>query len=153
MNIPLESFSLEYPNMRAGRFTLQAGEEIPIHIHENQFGFAYLLSGKCQITTYVVEEIENELMLLTLDMKQELIAHNYSVLTPKINAHQIYAVEDTTFLDIFAPGSPRGELTTYLDIISSEKNNTQLVGKKISIAEVTLPASLVDIKDSYTKIM
>src|ERR1700722_5952478 len=99
----MNDFTLNYPNMRVSRFNLQAGERIPLHIHQHQFGLVYLIKGKCIITSYKVDKLEEELFQLTLDKKQELLNHSYCILTPQINAHEIYVVENSTFLDIFAP--------------------------------------------------
>ena len=148
----LENFSFHYPNMRISRFSLKAGEKIPLHIHRNQFGLAYLLYGKCLVKTYEVEKIDEEQLLLTLNAQQELSTHSYCVITPKINAHQIHALEDSTFLDVFAPGLAEEKLSDYLDIIKSEKNGLRLTAKKMSIEDVELPVSLLKNMDSYTKI-
>lgn len=149
---PLANFALHYPNMRIGRFLLGAGERIPVHIHAGQFGMAYLLKGKCVVTTYVIDEINDEQVSLTLDSKQTLTAETYSILTPQKNAHQIEAVEDCIFLDVFAPGKSEGKLSDYLEIIKSEQNGSRLIGRKIATEEVDLPESLKSCHANYTEI-
>ena len=109
--------------MRIGRFVLKAGEKIPLHIHAGQFGLAYLLSGKCNISTYLVAETGHEFHL-TLDKKQILTAHTYSILTPKVNAHQIEVIEECVFLDIFAHAThyiAEGEL---MQLVNCNNPNT-----------------------------
>jgi hypothetical protein len=149
----LASFALHYPNMRMGRFLLKAGERIPIHIHAGQFGLAYLLQGKCVLTTYIVEAINDEEVFLTLDSKQTLTADSYSVITPQNNGHQIDAIEDCVFLDVFAPGQSEGKLSDYLEIIKSEQNGSRLIGRKIAAEEVDLPESLKNCHANYTEIV
>jgi len=138
--------------MRIGRFVLKAGEKIPLHIHAGQFGLAYLLSGKCNISTYLVAETGHEFHL-TLDKKQILTAHTYSILTPKVNAHQIEVIEECVFLDIFAPGKAEGKLSDFLEIIQEKKNGAQLVARKIPLEKVVLPQSLLNNIDNYLAVV
>lgn len=149
---PLANFAFHYPNMRMGRFQLKAGERIPIHIHADQFGLAYLLRGKCVLTTYIVEAINDEEVSLTLDSKQTLTADTYSVITPQNNGHEIEAIEDCVFFDVFAPGKREGKLSDYLEIIKSEQNGSRLIGRKIATEEVDLPESLKSCHANYTEI-
>lgn len=148
----LENIALNYPNMRVHRITLKAGEEIPIHMHTGQFGFMYLLCGKCRLTTYSIEELRDEQFMLTLDSNHEIIAHDYATLTPYLNAHQIHAIEDSVFLDIFAPGKDEGKLSDYLEIISSEQNSSRIIGRKMSIEDVKLPDTLSNNMICHTEI-
>lgn len=150
--MPLDDFALHYPNMRIGRFTLKAGETIPLHIHANQFGLAYLLEGKCQVTTYDVAPMEDELFLLTLRNQEDLTAHSYTMLTPKTDAHEIYAIEDSILLDIFAPGKAEGMVSEYLDVIKTNKDDTQLTAKIAIIESVKLPESLSNNTISFINI-
>lgn len=41
-------------------FALKAGEKIPLHIHLDQFGLAYLLQGKYILSVYAIDKIEDE---------------------------------------------------------------------------------------------
>lgn len=145
----VENFFLHYPNMRIGRSVLKSGDKIPIHVHTNQFGFGYLLKGKCIISTYEISDIGNESFSLVLTNKQTLTAGNYSILTPKINAHQIDVIEDSIFLDIFAPGKAEGMPSDYLKIIKTDEDGKRLIGKKVSIEDVELPASVKEGIGSY----
>jgi len=149
----LENFDYHFPNMRLGRFTLKAGEKISIHIHSGQFGFVYLLKGKCVLFTYKVDEIDNGLLELNLDSKETIVTDAYSIMTPKKNAHLIEAVEDSIFLDIFAPGKSGGErLSDYLDIIKSEQNDSRLIARTISTEYAQLPESLKNESNGYTEV-
>jgi len=136
----LEDFTLNYPNMRVSRFSLKVGEKIPLHVHQNQFGLAYLIQGRCLVTSYVVNKTNDDLFLLTLDKKQELLQHSYCILTPQVNAHEIYAHEDSIFLDIFAPGNNGERISDYLKVVS-DKNGSQLTAIKMSSEETKLLAS------------
>lgn len=149
---PLANFAFHYPNMRMGRFQLKAGERIPIHIHADQYGLAYLLQGKCVLTTYIIEALNDDEVVLTLNSKQTLTADSYSVITPQNNGHEIEAIEDCVFFDVFAPGQGEGRLSDYLEIIKSEQNGSRLIGRKIATEEVGLPESLKNNHDNYTEI-
>lgn len=148
----LENFALHYPKMRISRFSLKAGEKIPLHIHANQFGLVYLLKGKCDLSTYTVDKIDRKRFLLLLDSKQMLTEDSYSILTPKKNAHQIDIIDDSIFLDIFSPGSTKKTLSVFLDIIESEQNGTRLVTKKTLMNNIKLPASLKADADDFIQI-
>jgi hypothetical protein len=153
----LGNFSWHYPNMRIGRFNLKAGEKIPLHIHENQFAMAYLLTGKCVVKTYQIEKIASNKYLLELSAEQIMEAHDYSILTPKINAHEIEVTEDAVFLDVFAPGKQEGRLSEYLKVVNTELDEVvikedQLVAEIVPFAAVEIPESLLTNLTSFTEV-
>ncbi len=112
---------INFPKMRVGRFPLKKGEKIPLHIHYKQYGLAYLLSGRCFIKSYNILERDKEELSLMLFNEIEIQQHDYQILTPTLNAHEILAIEDCLFLDIFSPGKQAGLLSEYLEILE-EKN-------------------------------
>lgn len=138
----LINLDLCYPNMRVARFSLKAGEVIPLHLHKDQFGLVYLLYGKCSVITYHVNEMNDGLFRLQFNNKEIITANTYTVLTPNINAHEIEALEECTFLDIFSPGKSDGPLSSYLQIMDKEENTQAIIAKKISIEKANLPSSL-----------
>lgn len=144
----LEDFSLDYPTMKVGRFTLKAGEKIPLHIHQNQYGLAYLLVGQCQIKTYEIVSIDEHLCELTLTSDSIKNVNDYCVLTPTINAHEITAIDNSTFLDVFSPGSQSGYLSTYLKVVTEQNPIGNVIAEKILIDDVDLPKSLKNNKSN-----
>lgn len=138
----MNNFAYTFPNMRVGRFFLKKGEEIPLHIHPEQYGMAYLLTGKAEVTTYNILSQEDNQYRLEVESVDILCGGEHQVLTPVKNGHKIIAVEDTWFLDTFAPGRETGYLSVYLNII--EESRGVIVSESIPFDEAALPLSLIE---------
>lgn len=136
-----ENFALNYPNLKVGRFTLLKGETIPLHLHPDQFGMAYVVSGRCEVKSYQILERAESLFTLSIPKIEILEANDHAIITPVDNGHEIIALEDTCFLDMFAPGKSDGLLSTYLNII--EQTAEKIIARAIELSEAKLPASVM----------
>lgn len=135
----MDSFNIQLPGMRVARFSLNKGEEVPLHMHEGQHAFSYLLSGKCIVTNYNMTKLDLGEYELTLDSELEYVANDYCELTPVLNVHKIKALEDSSFLDSFAPGVEGALLSDYLKVVNSEEDGNKLTVIKIPMEEAGLP--------------
>jgi len=142
MSQQLNDFSLQYPNMRIGRFSIKAGEIIPLHLHLRQYGFVYIVKGKCRIKNFTILSANENQYTLQLTDQRTVHEGEHSMITPTVNAHLITAIEDTTFLDSFYPGNKEGMLSQYCSIIDENTEQTQITAKIIPTEQANLPMSL-----------
>lgn len=138
----MKNFAYSFPNMRVGKFLLKKNEVIPIHIHPQQYAMAYLLSGRAEITTYDILSQEDSEYQLKVESVAVKSGDDCQILTPTKNGHKIKAIEDTWFLDVFAPGKEEGILSTYLQIINEADG--VIYAKSIPFEEAKLPSSLIE---------
>lgn len=133
----MENFVLQYSNMKVVRFNLKKGDEVPLHLHDGQNGFAYLLEGRCVLTNYHIDHEDDNSAELTYHSEQEVEANGYCALTPKLNAHKILALEDCIFLDCFAPSIAEDCRCAFLEIV--ETDGLKVKARKLERDEVQLP--------------
>ena len=134
----LDNFNLYFPNMRVSRFQIKAGDTIPLHCHPNQYGFIYVLAGKCLIKNFETLNQNQENYQLKLINEVVVRTNDYLTITPTYNAHIIVAQEETVFLELFAPGVKSGFLSQHLEIKENLRDNI-LVAKTIDIKSAKLP--------------
>jgi hypothetical protein len=138
----MENFVYHFPNMRVFKFLLKKGETVPLHVHPSQYGTAYVLSGMAEITSYKILTHQDNEYQLELQSTDIVCQGEHQILTPINNGHKIVALEDTWFLDSFAPGKKLGSLSIFLEVL--KQDDKLLLTRKIAFEDAKLPQCLID---------
>mmetsp|Transcript_12409 Transcript_12409/g.12460 ORF Transcript_12409/g.12460 Transcript_12409/m.12460 type:complete len:173 (+) Transcript_12409:125-643(+) len=96
---------IETPELSMGLFGMSTGCNFPIHDHPSMLAATFVLSGRLQYRNYDISSRERGGVInLSLCMEGEARGGELLFLTPKRgNLHQIQALENSVFLDVFIP--------------------------------------------------
>lgn len=157
----LEQIEFQYPDMLVTRSSLKKGDEVPLHAHSNHYGFVYVLSGRCEITTYSVLEQQEDRFQINLVSHKEYKPNDFAVISKRDNVHRIVALEDTVFLDAFSSKPGAGIFQQFLSVIPSgleaaskpETDSPLITTRVIPLEEagiqhlLDVPCKQVDVRD------
>lgn len=146
MQISLEesdaNFELFYQGMQADRSVVYQGENVPLHHHDGNEGFLYILSGKMKITTYAGKKSGDD-YLLELALSRVYKANDYVVLTKAYNVHEIEVLEDGVILDVFSTKALHQSFQKFLTVVRTLGNGS-LLAKAIASKEANIPQRMLD---------
>lgn len=140
----LEEIEFFFPKMHITRSYILKNDVVPMHVHNRNYGFVYVLSGKCKIANYAIESQQGDEFLIKMIDEKIYGADDFTLVTQKNNIHSFEALEDTTFLDAFSVADPKENIQDFIKVTEKDPSTGVMRAKIIELAAANIPQHLLD---------